>query len=222
MSNRKKATDFIVNMMKEIIPGDTFNSDLKKKQLNALSDEEFKKFMEDVRDGKEWITFYAPNLDTLKVDIDNNIRVGKMLGHNFFDRLWWVDPVTGRRTLSIHESFIVDIIVRRQSQLQSSKESIPLDNKARDDISGQVTSDSKGSKLSYPEVQTLLVQELECAIVEMIKFRGGDLEALREMELQIMQTGTADYDSLMQLGSRAKIIDVMGAYLEAMHLRHNL
>lgn len=222
MSNRKKATDFIVKMMLEITPGDDFNSKLKKEQLNALSDKEFKKFMEDVRDGKEYITFYAPNLDKTKVDIDNNIRVGEMLGHNFFDRLWWTDPVTGRRTLSKHESFIVDIVVRRQSQLQESKESVPLDNKKRDEISGQVTSESKGSKLSYPELQTLLSQDLEHTILELIKFRGGDTEALREMETMIAQTGYADFDTLMNLGSRAKITDVLGAYLNAMHLKHNL
>ena len=69
---------------------------------------------------------------------------------------------------------IVYLPIRVQQQLISKKISIPKDNNHVDFYTGQATGpNSKGARVSYPEVNMLLAMGLNKTVEEMMHFRGG-------------------------------------------------
>ncbi|MNC31219.1 hypothetical protein D3C75_795330 [compost metagenome] len=105
----------------------------------------------------------------------------------------------------------------------AKKRSIPGSNHVVDERSGQASGDSKGSRLSGPEIQVNVSKGLNTAVLELVKFRGGDAEAYNQMNRQIMETGEASLTSIMaETPSIVKSNKTLSVYLSSMMLRNNL
>lgn len=199
MASRQEVTAFIVGAIAEIIPGDTYNSDLTKKRLDAMSDEEFDEYIralakpttEEGIATQEILPFYSPNLKDPRITMPNLLKVADMIGFEFFEQLWLTDPQTGRVFLTPQKYLVIDMTVRRQAQMLTKKSSIPENSRHVDEMSGQVTGKSKGSKISFPELQAQLAQGLEHTLIEEIKVRGGDRAAQVEFDRQLIEHGEA-------------------------------
>lgn len=221
MSNRKAATDEVVKWMDKLLPGSE-NGRLYRQRLERLSDEEFDRYMNDLQSGAQVISLIAPNLSEQKLSIERNLEIAKELGHELFQRLWLTDAKTGTTYLTPVKYLVVDLPVRRQQQLLIKKISIPEDNRHVDELTGQPTGPSKGSKLSFPELQVLYAQGLDKSIEELIKFRGGDLKAFQASTRQIVETGGASQEAIKRLPTKVKSTETVATLLKAMHLDNNL
>lgn len=230
MGNRKEATAFILEHIAMIDPSDKQNIDLARNQLESMSDAQFESYMhrisavpdDDEDRRQDCLTYYAPNLGSTKITIENNLNIAEKVGHKFFERLWITDPQTGVTYLTPNEFMIVDLPIRRQAQLLVKKTSIPLDHKSVDELSGQVTGESKGSKLSFPELQAQVSQNLEHTIIEEIKIRGGDEKAYQEFERQMIERGSCSQAEILSMGTKVKSTETLATLLKGMHLDNNL
>jgi hypothetical protein len=199
MASRQEVTAFIAGAIAEIIPGDTYNSDLTKKRLDEMSDDEFDEYIralakpttEEGIATQEILPFYSPNLKDPRVTMPNLLKVADLIGFEFFEQLWLTDPQTGRVFLTPQKYLVIDMTVRRQAQMLTKKSSIPENSRHVDEMSGQVTGKSKGSKISFPELQAQLAQGLEHTLIEEIKVRGGDRAAQVEFDRQLIEHGEA-------------------------------
>lgn len=221
MGNRKAATAEIIKWIDKLLPGSP-NADLYKERLGKLSDEEFDAYMAHLETGEEVLSLIAPNLSDQKLTIENNLKVAEELGHNFFERLWLTDPKTGTQYLTPVRYLIVDLPLRRQQQLLVKKISIPEDNLHVDELTGQPSGPSQGSKLSFPEIQVLYAQGMDRAIEELIKFRGGDVKAFQAMNRSIIDTGGASMDAIKKTPTKVKSTETLSTLLTSMHLKNNL
>lgn len=230
MGNRAKATEYILKYIGAICPSDKHNVEITKKHLESLSDEQFEQYMKALRkpkdgeedQGRQTLTYYAPNLGDTKITIERNLAIAEEIGHQFFEQLWITDPQTQQTYLTPNKHLVIDMPVRRQAQIHEKKASIPLHANSVDEMSGQVTGESKGSKLSFPELQSQVSQELESTIIEEIKLRGGDERAYQEFEKQILETGSCSQSDILAMGTRAKSTDTASILLKGMHLGNNL
>lgn len=231
MGNRAAATTYILDKISKIDPTDKGNYELTKSQLESLSDAEFDQYMvrlrrpvdnDDPEYVQECLTYYAPNLSTTKISIERNLALAKEIGHKFFERLWITDAQTGVEYLTPNTYIVVDLPIRRQAQLLIKKASIPTDHKSIDELSGQVTGDSKGSKLSFPELQAQVSQGLDHTVVEEIKIRGGDEKAYQEFERQMIERGSVSQAEILALGTKVKSTETLSILLKGMHLDNNL
>lgn len=221
MSNRKAATDEVVKWLDKLLPGSD-NGRIYRERLDRLSDQEFDRYMKDLSDGKQVISLVAPNLSEQKLSIERNLEVASELGHDFFQRLWLTDAKTGTTYLTPVKYLVVDLPIRRQQQLLIKKISIPEDNRHVDELTGQPAGPSKGSKLSFPELQVLYAQGLDKSIEELIKFRGGDLKAFQISTRQIIETGGASQEAIKRTPTKVKSTETVSVLLKAMHLDNNL
>lgn len=230
MGNRAAATEFILKYIGKLNPADKENVELIKSQLESMSDEAFESYMTLLRkpkegetvQGRQTLNYYAPNLSKNKLSIERNLKIAEELGHDFFEQLWITDPQTNETYLTPNKHLVMDLPVRRQAQIHEKKASIPMHSKSMDELSGQVTGESKGSKLSFPELQAQVSQELDMTILEEIKIRGGDQKAYQEFEKRILETGSCSQADLLSMGTRAKSTDTTSALLKGMHLGNNL
>ncbi len=221
MANRKAATRELLKYIDKILPGGE-NVKVYEEQLGKLTDAEFDAYMEKLESGEETLFLVAPNLAKNRLSVERNLEIAKELNHNFFERLWLTDPHTGTTYLTPIPYLVVDLPLRRQAQLLNKKISIPDNNDHIDEMTGQPTGPSKGSKLSFPELQTLYAQGLDRTIEELIKFRGGDTEAFRQMNAEMINKGSVSLDALADKGTRVKSTETLSVLLKSMHLDNNL
>ncbi|MNQ14383.1 hypothetical protein D3C85_273320 [compost metagenome] len=221
MGNRKAATDMILKYIEKILPGSP-NTAFYAKRLAEMSDGEFDKFMRNLEDGTEILTIKTPNLSKQKLDLQRNLAIAKELGHDFFQYLILTDPTTGEVYKTPVKYLVIDVPLRRQVQLLQSKATIPENNKHIDELSGQSTGPSKGSKISFPELQVLFAQGLDATITELIKFRGGDAKAFNAMNRAIIENGGVSIEYLAQFNTKVKSVTTLSTLLKTIHLDNTL
>lgn len=228
-AKREKVTKFILDNIAKIIPGDKTNVDLLREKLNAFSDKEFEDYIrrlapattpEQIKQ-REILPFYVPNLGKHRISIARNFKIVRELGKSLTHRLVMTDGATGLQYVTPHPYPVLDLPVRRQAQTVVKKRSIPEHNQRVDDLTGQPTSQSKGSRVSAPELGSLSSRGLDATIMEKIKVRGGDEAAYREMRRQLVENGECSLEQVQGLG-KAKSIDTISVFFNCMHLGNNV
>lgn len=220
MTDRKAATAEILRVVEKILPGGG-NKEIYEEMLGKMTNAQFDDYMAKLDSGEETLPLTVPNLSKKRLSVERNLKVGKELGHDFFQRLWLTDPNTGTTYLTPIPYLVVDLPLRRQAQLLNKKISISEDAAHSDVLTGQATGPSKGASLSFPELQTLHAQGLDKTIEELIKFRGGDEVAFRAMDNELVQRGSVSLDAI-RTNSRVKSTETLATLLKAGHIETNL
>lgn len=221
MGNRKEATAELLKWIDRLLPGSE-NTRLYREQLEAMTDAQFEAFVQSIEKGEHTLSLVVPNLNEHKLSVERNLQIAKELNHQFFQRLWLTDPVSGKTYLTPVRYLIIDLPLRRQAQLLVKKMSTPDDNKHIDELTGQPTGVSKGSKLSFPELQVLYAQGMDRSIEELIKFRGGDTQGFNAMNRSIIEKGGVSLDAIMPQAGKVKATVTLAILLKSMHLDNNL
>lgn len=221
MGNRKAATAEAVKLINMLLPGSK-NGKLWQERLDKLTDTQFDTFMQKLASGEECLSLISPNLDDHKLDLQRNLDIATKIGHKFFQKLWLTDAASGTTYLTPKKYLVIDLPIRRQQQLLQKKIKIPVDTHHIDELTGQPRDESKGSSVTFPEVQVLAAQDATNLLEEMLKIRGGDEKGRQSMERQILQTGHASLATIKRVPSRPKSTETLSALLSGMHLKNNL
>jgi hypothetical protein len=222
--NRKKAEALVYEYIEMLLPGSE-NVEIYKQLFAGMSDKQFDEFIQKLEDGSATLAIVDPNFGkegAPSLSTERNLAIAKKLGHNFFERIWMRDDADSPAYLSNVEYLIGDLPLRRQAQLLVKKISIPEDNNSVDDLTGQPTGKSKGSKISYPETQMLSARGLTDTLTELLKYRGGDVKGFAAMNAQISRTGGVSQATIEPLGTTVKSTETMSSFLKSMHLDNTL
>lgn len=221
MSNRKAAQAFIINYIEKLMPGSE-NTAIYQDMFSRMSDTQFDSFIQKLKSGQSRLAIIAPNFGKQKLKVQRNLEIAKELGHNFFQRIW-IEGIGSRPTyLTPIPYMVVDLPLRRQAQLLIKKISIPEDNKTVDTLTGQPTGASKGSKISYPEIQVLAAMGLDNGLLELLKFRGGDTKGFVAMNKMISLRGGVSLTAIERFAGGVESTKTLKAFLTSMHLSNTL
>lgn len=215
---RRESEDYILHYI-EAIAGAT-NRKLYEEKFKNLDDEAFERMIEGLENGTVHLSVIAPNFskDT-RLSVENNFKVADELGHNFFQRI----RIPARNGLPSYLTpipyLIMDLPERRQAQLLEKKISIPEHNNSVDDLTGQPTGESKGSKISYPETQVMAALGLDECLLEFLKYRGGDEKGLVAMNTMIDRSGGVSMKAIEPFSGGVKSTQTLKSYLGGMQLR---
>lgn len=221
MSNRKAAQDFILDMIEKICPGGE-NLSIYQDLFSKMSDKDFDDFMVKLESGESVLAIISPNFGKSKLSVERNLAVAKELGHNFFERIWIEGKDDTPTYLTPIPYMVVDFPLRRQAQLLIKKIRIPENNKSVDDLTGQPTGKSKGSKITYPEIQILAAMGLDNSLVELLKYRGGDVKGFNAMNRMIARSGGVSMKSLAPFAGGVESTRTLKSYLVSMHLDNTI
>ncbi len=221
MGNRKAAEDFILAFMKDVEPTG-YNVEQWKKILKSTSDKDFDTYMKNIRDGKQFLVVFRPMYKAKGITVENNLKVAKKYGLEFFERLIFTGDEKNPDHKSSIEYLVIDMPYRRQSQTLDKKISLPDDNRTIDELTYQPTGASKGAKISYPELQVLIGMGLDNSISELIKFRGGDRGGFNAYNGMILRYGSANLKTLNNYATGVESTKTLRSYLTAAHLSTTL
>lgn len=219
--NRKAAEAVVIKWVDEILPGGG-NGAMYKELFASMSDDQFDAWINKLRRREAYVRLIAPNMQDAKLDFSRNLEIAKKMGIRLYQRLWLTDAKTGETTLTPKRYLVTHQTVRRQQQLHSKKSSTPEDNRHIDELTGQPTGPSKGSRLSLPEWQIFSATNRPYSSLELAKLRGGDLRAFNEMNRQISRTGTCNMADILRAGTRVQSTISVGIILKSMAIDNDL
>lgn len=231
--SKKNKKAFIESIRKDLNAIDPGNKsiDIIVKSIENMSAAQFEDYIARLRNGildnpdlnkpRELIAIVIPDLTHTKITVRKNIDLIEKWGWNVMQKAWLVDPVTKQRYLTNRPYVALELPVVRQSQTLEHKMAIAKSDTLLDSRTGSSAKTVAGSALSGPEVQALLSQGREAAVMEMMKFRGGDDRAYREMSRAQMETGRFSMKAYNE-PTRAKSSDAVNIYLKASHLDNNV
>lgn len=222
MGNRAAAEKEILYVINSILPGSE-NNNIYANIFKSMPDNEFDAWMRELESGQRHLAIIAPEKVEPSLSVERNLDLAEKWGHQFFERIW-MDAQNGSPAYLSNDSYLVcDLPLKRQAQFLVKKISIPEDNRSIDNLTGQPTGKSKGSKISWPELQILAsLGGFDETIAEFIKFRGGDLQGFNAMNDMIYKTGGVSLNAISALGTKVKAVQSLSTLLTAMHLRDSL
>lgn len=228
---RRKVCEWIYAQFDKILPGDKTNSERLKADFDSMSDAEFEAYLKRLKHAvtdeevkqRLFIPFYVPNLrkNGVRLSIARNYQIARDLGRSIEERLIMTDPATGRRYVTPHTYPNYDLIVRRQAQTGSKKRAIPEHHQRLDDLTDQPTVDSKGSRISSPEFNSLIQKALDNTVTELTHVRGGNALAAREFTRLLVENGEVNLSQLEGLGI-ARSTKTASTFLNSMLIGNNL
>ena len=215
---RKKTEELI---LKKLTPLDKSGLSVKryKETFAKMSDQEFDTFMRNLRDGQEVLYVYYANMKN-KISIHELRDAAKELGVKLFERLKLWDEPTQSYYITPHEYCVLQVPVRRMSQFVDHKLSVAEGDRKIDVLTGQVVKPDKGASISQVEIQALYARNLKNTIVELLKYRGGDVVALAEYKRELEEQGRTTISR--DTGSMARSVVSMNNLLIGMHIESDI
>lgn len=218
---RKRIEDRIISVMDTLDrTGD--NGRRYAKMFREMDDKAFAQYMQYMKDRKVAVNIIMPNMTPGKnLQIPNLLQAAKDVGLKTSHRLWLYDRTTGRKYLTNEKYLVLDLPIRRAQQEWDKKLSVPDRDRKIDALTGQVTGDDRACALSAPEIQSLGVRGLHQTMTELVKVRGGDVNAYGDFNRQLMENGEATLSSL-DPRTRARSATMAKVLLESMLISNNL
>jgi len=220
--NRKRAEALCIELINELVP-DGSNEALYREAFKAMDDDQFDQWIQGLESGKIRLAIVVPSFSESGKKFNNRhlLNVAKKWGHDFFERIW-LPTSDGTLSLSNHKYLVIELPVRRQAQILEDKISLPTDNNTIDQQSGQPSGDSKGSRLSSVEIGIIDNLDLPEPLLELIKYRGGDVQGFRLIVDQIHQTGSASLEATSVIPTEVVAKRTLSTLLTSQHLGNNL
>lgn len=217
--NRAAATARLLELMTEFDPSGK-NTQIYKDMLEGMDDSEFDEFMESLRG--DCLRVINPNGGGVQITTENNFRVAKLIGVKLHQKVWVPDRPGVRGYLTPNEYLVLELFVRRQAQVLVKKISTAEDSHVVDNLTGQVTSDSRASGLSFPEMSVMESMGLTECLSEIMKYRGGDDKGLTAMKTVLARTGEVELKAIEPYASGVKSTKTLAQLLNAAHLSNTL
>lgn len=226
MTNRKKAEAVAIKRVKaieEMFDPSLRVTNLYKEAFRAMSDKEFQAWISRLEAKEDYLSIILPNFTDPSYD-DEKVRklLEEDLGIPLQERVYMRDEATQERILTPRKYTIIKEVSRRQSQHLTKKISVAKDAKTVDMMTGQVTGESKGGRLSLQELRLITEKGLTNSALELIKARGGDTKANQAMLQMIREKGTFSTEDLEKLNSVPVVTESLRALLFAAHYDNNL
>jgi hypothetical protein len=221
-NNQREITqNYIIEMLDRLAPGGP-TSGIYKDFFSKMDDFEFDSYMTKIKNEEIRLIFYAPNFAKPALSVKRNIEIAKTLGHSFFQRLWIKGNSEVPTYLTPVPYLIVELPLRRASQMLVKKMKLPQDSNTVDTLTGQVTGPSKGTRVSFEEMRLMAAMGLDNSTVEFMKYRGGDIKGGQALNAMITKYGNARLETLKHYASGVESTKTFSTFLKAMHLSSTL
>lgn len=221
MANRKKAEALIMQFVGEL-DASGYNTEMYKKILAEMTDETFRSWMEKIRNEGAGLVLFKPAFQAKGINTERNLQLAEKYGIPFFERL----AVTGKQDVPDYltpiEHLILHLPTRRQSQNLMKKIKIPSKDNVIDDLTGQVTGDSKGARISHTSLQVLNGMGMDESLTELFKVRGGDRGAHNAYQRMMATYGRVSLKALEPYATGVESTKSLKAILLAMHIKSTL
>ena len=189
--------------------------------LGNMDDKQFAVFMDHLKKGECQLNVVMPNMKKVP-KVPNLVKAAEKVGLKLAHRLWLPDKTRpGKKYLTNEEYLVLELPIRRAQQEWDKKLQVPSRDTHVDALTGQVIMDDKACHLSTPEIQSLSTRGLTATLQELVRVRGGDINAYGDFKRQLEESGEASMKSL-DPRTRARASVLSHILLQSMMIDNNL
>lgn len=214
---RKQAEAYIYKVMNTLDPTGK-NTTRYKNMFAKMSDKEFHTYMTNIKEKKDVLVLYSANM-TDKLKMDNLLASARELGIELCQRIRMYDAPTDTYYYTANKYLVLQMPVRRFSQFIDHKLSVAESDKRIDMLTGQVVKPDKAGSISQVEIQALHARGLDTTILELIKYRGGDVVAYAEFKRELEESGRTHVSR--ETGSIVRSAVVFDSLYSGAHIESN-
>ncbi len=215
-ATRKAVEAFILKHLDIIDPSKT-NSQLYTNLFKSMSDAALLRLIE------KRVPIYMPNDGPVYIDPPKVVEAAKReFGYDFYQHAYFTDPKTGVVSKTVFKHMVMDVPVRRQTQMIEKKASMPVHNRTIDKMTNQPTGASKSSSFSFPQAYVMFSKGYDQSLGELLQDRGGNMKAYRVIDRQIRLTGSASRNFPGREKTKTKSVQTLGIIYKGMHLGNSL
>jgi len=198
---------------------DKINIELYTNMFKRMNNKEFDSFMLNLEDNI--LNVIVPvDAKISNISVENNLKLLKRFGRPLTQHLYR-ETVDGPTRKTLNKNAIYILPFRRTKQTVDKGVSVAENNKSTDSITGQVSGDSRSSKMSNSELQLLVSMDLSEAAIEMNQLRA-DADTSNLMISGIKKYGTIDTETILKYAKPTRTTNTLKAYFNAMHLKIDL
>ncbi len=214
---RQKAEALIYKVFDTLDKSHT-NSDYYREIFAKMSDEEFTKFC------KRRLPFrFHENAFHIEPKMYEIVDALKVLNVPLLEKVKlpyvYKDPKTGE-PVETQEAIVIYIHLKRMKQMLTKKNHTAMDIDKRDYKSGNLVGDSKGSRETYREFESLALMDLDYTIEEFARPKADAMDTIAQMSNEISTKGSVSQSDLKtpiddMLSRRAVNVYLMGAHIHS-------
>jgi len=222
MGNRKAFLNEFIDTFKAIILNPDVlkvNVDLLTNLINGFTDAEMDKFVDDIEAGHIVVPLIAPD-GSGAISYENNLKVVEGRSIKMFKRI--KTTTNGESVMSSIPWMVAEVTGRKPIQLLDKKRSVPLDDRSRSTITGQVTNASKSMSITAPEISLMLANGMYKSIIELTRYRGGDEKASLVMKAMASHGIDINQETLAKYSNGPEVNNALKQFLLAMQLDSNI
>lgn len=217
---RKHVEAYIIALMNRLTTT-PLNADIYQKRFKAMSDQQFKTWVESLIEGRSKLAAWLPN-DGTNANLEECLVFARELNYEFFQRLRVNETATVPGHLTAVKHMVCLVPMRRQAQTFSKKVSVAKDDKRVDALSGQPVDPSSPTSMSAPETRLLAGIGLKYTAREFTKIRGGDVGAYRAYRSLIETNGTVSQAAIEPYATGVGSLKNLRAWLLGKHIGTNI
>ena len=214
---REEVQKFLLKYLKMVEP-EGKNVKFYTYKWEKMSDKEFDTWMQNLRNHEDIFQIQAPSYVT-NIKMPDLLKVVKDLDIKLFHHLKLWDPVTESYYHTENKYMVLKLPTRRMIQFVDHKLSVAESDEKTDTITGQVRKPDQANGISNIEVQALYARGLKNTILELIKYRGGDLHAFADYKFDLESQGSVSINSPTDSIVRSAVM--MDIYHSGMMLETN-
>lgn len=219
---REEVEKFVLEYIGKLTNNNPDNLNLYKELFKRMNNDQFDKFMHKLKNGEVHFSVIVPPGNKVDISVKNNLKIAPELGVEFYQRLKHSPRGDMPGFISNEERLIVKLPIKRASQILTKKISVQENSLNKDTLTGQVTGNSRASKLTYPEIQILSGYGLKDVLIELLKTRGGDQGEGNAMDAMLLKQGRVDQETLRQYSTGVRSTKTLKSFLLSMHIRNTL
>lgn len=218
---RKKVESYLLTILKDLDPSGK-NVAMYKEIFSKMSDTEFSRMMERIKEGESILSIVTPNGDnSMDMNVARLLKVAKKHNVKLFERVTFDDG--NMKFKPDIKYMVVDIPVRRTSQHGLKGLSVAKHYRSRNAITGQVSGkDSDSGSITLPEVYILNGREQKQTLKELLGTRGGDVKASAALNAILFKDGKVSRKEIERFADQTGSTKALKAFFKGMHLDINL
>lgn len=221
---RKQVTDLVSNTLK-LLDKSGRNSEYYTQFFNSMSDEEFKKWMKKfAEDDRQYIILQIKAFDKSKEpSLDDIEKAAKYLGIELDEYVYLPFLNPGKSPTKTQYKVPVGYLhMKRMQQMLSKKNVFSIDTNQRNMKTNQVTGESKAGRISDVETMSLLANNCENALKELLGPRADDSAMKESMIKNINRDGYVSLNDLKSDTKDKQTLNTVDVYMLGCGLKSDL
>lgn len=220
-ANRKAFEKLVLDTMGRVTKGGG-NRTIYERIFKVCTDEQIEGMIQWCEQGNSLPVWSPGGVPAEELHFDTLMGLCNEFKVKIMQRIISYDEDTGIMSMSPNEAIVGRSELRAQRQFWAKKFNAAKNDYKIDDLTGQVSMESRATGISMPEITVLRGLGLNIMANELYNVKGGDQDALKAYKNDLLTTGKTTTDGSLRKGSGTKVLSTVHYLLRGRHINNNI